>query len=147
MIMESSTIAAAAGLVSGYVFRFIKELFNMSQERERWTHDQKMAELKAGDESADRAAERPNTGYVRKAFVWAIIAAVPVALIVFAFNSKIPIQFPVVKEGISLGWGLITFGAKTTFEALDGYVLPPQVLDAFIYFVSFAVGQWPAKAR
>jgi hypothetical protein len=137
----TTTLATSGvGLIMGYVFRLIKSLSDASEKRQELM----LRALGAGDDSADRAAERKGSGPLRWLFSIAIVVGVVVAPIIFGAIDSIDILYPTESEK-SILWGLVRWGKSVEWKALSGYPVMPALLQGFNLILSFVVGQRPAK--
>lgn len=143
-MMDSIAMTAGTtifGLVSGFVFRLIGESLKASAFRQELA----IKALSARDMSADLAAKRGDTGWLRWFFGVAVVAAVVVVPIALVWSGRAELMYPVRSEGWSVLWGLWSGGSKVIFERVGGYPYLPETLQAFNLYISFVVGQKPAK--
>jgi hypothetical protein len=129
------------GLVTGFVFRLIGESRRSNSENMQLA----IKALSARDLSADNASKRPSTGWLRWFFGVAVVLAVIIAPIAIAYNPKVELMYPITNNDWSILWGLWKHGGTTTFQAVGGYPYIPEALQAFNLYISFVVGQKPAK--
>ena len=129
------------GLVSGFVFRLIGESLKASAFRQELA----IKAMSARDLSADKAAARGNTGWLRWFFGVAVVAAVVIVPAIIGFMDDKTLMYPTRNHEWSILWGLWKFGGNITWTAMQGYPYLPETLQAFNLYISFVVGQKPAK--
>lgn len=129
------------GLITGFIFRLIGESRKSANDNMQLA----IRALAAGDLSADKASERKGTGWLRWVFGMAVITGVVIIPAVVGFMDDKTLLYPMQKDGWSLLWGFWSFGSKTVWVEIKGYPYIPEMLQAFNLYISFVVGQKPAK--
>lgn len=131
------------GALSGFIFKMMAQ--NAADRQAQFT--MMLQSIKAQDDSADAAAKRvPNDkagNWIRRVIVLAILFGVILAPFILTLINKSTIV-EVSSPTHSL-FGIFTWGGKTRFFELKGYLLVPEIRSALLIILGFYFGQSTAK--
>lgn len=144
--MNIEIITAVTGLIGGGLFRLLGE-YQKAQtqafERAMKLHEVQRIDAKTYSDLNDAAAKR-GADWVRNLLVLlTVIAVVVIPFVVFCMKGQTvyPVEIP-PKSFLGFTWG---GGLK--FEAINGYLLTPEMLRVYILAAFFFLGQGPLKRK
>ena len=141
MVISALTAVAANGgsAILGGVLRFLGDNAKARDNRDKMQHEQVLALAKVNEKSRKAArdfASKP-LSFTRRFVVIAIVTAVLTMMFVGGFTDSL-INVPTVSNTNSF-FGF-EWGGNTSYEALKGFVIIPEVLLAMSTVVSFLFG-------
>ena len=146
MVISAITAIAANGgsAILGGVMRFLSDNAKARDNRDKLNHEFLMSTQKVNEKSrkAARADAMKPISFTRRFVVIAIISAVLTMMFVGGFSDAI-VNVPTVSNANSF-FGF-EWGGNTTYSALKGFVIIPEVLLAMTTIISFLFGSNVAK--
>jgi hypothetical protein len=136
-------ISLIGGAASGFIFKMMAQAAADKQAQfEMW-----IKTVKAKDESADRAATRvPHDkagNWIRRVIVLCVLFGVILAPFVLSlFNKSTIVE---VETPVKSFLGLFSYGGKTLFYELQGYLMVSEIRTALLAIIGFYFGQATAK--
>lgn len=137
-------LSLLGGAASGFIFKMMAQASADKQAQfEMW-----MKTLQAKDDSADKAAARVPASdkagnWTRRIIVLCVLFGVILAPFVLALIDK-PIVVE-VESPVKQFLGIFSYGGKTLFYELRGYLMVSEIRTALLAIIGFYFGQGVAK--
>lgn len=126
--------------ITGFVMKFWASHREDRAEQERM----KLERMGAVESSLVAAREyvSPNVNWIRRFIVVAILSMLGFIVIAGVF---VPTNVPVITEGLSIMFGIVSFPDTTEFIRLEGLVAYDWLKHAILAIISFYFGQGAAR--